>query len=114
MAAAKKSFESLASRFRKENDLSDITWSLCDVCLSFRSIWLKYFFGYKIDINEVESIEREVVGHVEGSSRVDFAVYMKGGKHKFIIENKIYDTNHHFGTYEKAFQIPSGEISIFI
>lgn len=109
MDVTKKFFESLAGRFRKENDLSDITWAICEACPSFRSIWLRYFFGAAIEINDVESIEREVVDVVDGSSRVDFAVYMKGGKQKFIIENKIYDTNHHFGTYEKAFQIPSGE-----
>lgn len=109
MEVTRKFFELLAGRFRKENDLSDITWAICESCPCFRSIWLRYFFGDAIDINDVESIEREVVDVVDGSSRVDFAVYMKGGKQKFIIENKIYDTNHHFDTYEKAFQMPSGE-----
>ena len=109
MEVTRKFFELLAGRFRKENDLSDITWAICESCPCFRSIWLRYFFGDAIDINDVESIESEVVDVVDGSSRVDFAVYMKGGKQKFIIENKIYDTNHHFDTYEKAFQMPSGE-----
>ena len=114
MEVTRKFFELLAGRFRKENDLSDITWAICESCPCFRSIWLRYFFGDAIDINDVESIEREVVDVVDGSPRVDFVVYMKGGKQKFIIENKIYDTNHHFGTYDTAYQIPSGEFFGYI
>ena len=93
-------FRSISYKFRKENDLSDITWAMCLSCDSFRDSFLKFFFP-EIQINKEVSIERE---KSENDSRPDF--YINNGGVKYLIENKIYDTNHHFGQYDSTFNIP--------
>ena len=51
-------FRFLSDKFRKENDLSDITWAMCQSCESFRQYFLKFFFP-EIQLDEDISIERE-------------------------------------------------------
>lgn len=93
-------FRSVSYKFRKENDLSDITWAMCQSCESFRNSFLKFFFP-DIQINRNISIERE---RFEKDSRPDF--YIDNGGELYLIENKIYDTNHHFGQYDLTFNVP--------
>lgn len=92
-------FRHLSCKFRKENDLSDITWVMCQSCESFRDSLLKFFFP-EIQIEKSISIERE---KSEDDSRPDF--YIENNGDIYLIENKIYDTNHHFGQYDSTFNI---------
>ncbi|MBR6847979.1 MAG: hypothetical protein IKM74_07610 [Bacteroidales bacterium] len=92
-------FQSLSSKYHKENDLSDITWAMCLSCESFRVAFLKFFFPEMI-IKPSLTIERE---KAEDDSRPDF--YIENGDDRYLIENKINDTNHHFGQYDETFNI---------
>lgn len=94
-----KFFNNISYKFRKENDLSDITWAMCQSCDSFRNAFLRFFFKDFDTSNDV-TIERE---KSEDDSRPDFVIYSNGNT--YIIENKIYDTNHHFGQYDNAFNV---------
>ena len=91
--------QSLSFKFHKENDLSDITWAMCLSCESFKDSFLKFFFP-EIQIHPSLNIERE---KAEDDSRPDF--YIENDGEIFLIENKIYDTNHHFGQYDSTFNI---------
>ena len=93
-------FENLSYRFRNENDLSDITWAMCQTCESFKEDFLKFFFP-KIDIKAITEFEREKSA---GDSRADF--YVNSNGLTYIIECKIYDTNHHFEQYCETYDIP--------
>lgn len=91
-------FDYLGSRFRKENDLSDVTWALCKTSENFTKLFLGFFFKESIDFSRPVSIEREFAS---GESRPDFRVLH--GDDEFIIENKIYDRNLQFEKYQKDF-----------
>lgn len=93
-------FRFLSYKFRKENDLSDITWAMCQSCESFRQSFLTFFFP-EIQLDEDICIERE---KSEEDSRPDF--FINNGDVIYLIENKINDTSHHFGQYDKTFGIP--------
>lgn len=95
----KEFFRSVSYKFRKENDLSDITWAMCQSCETFRNTFLKFFFP-EIQIDGNVYIERE---KSEEDSRPDF--FIENGGVIYLIENKIYDTNHHFGQYDVTFNI---------
>jgi len=92
-------FETLSYRLKKENDLSDITLAMCLSCNSFRDEFLHFFFP-EMEIDENIIIEREVS---EEDSRPDFVIINKGID--YLIENKINDKNHHFGQYDKTFNV---------
>ena len=92
-------FSYVSQKFRKENDLSDITWAMCLSCESFRDAFLKFFFP-EIQIEKSINIERE---KAEDDSRPDFFIENNG--EIYLIENKINDTNHHFGQYDNTFNI---------
>lgn len=93
-------FNCLSLKYRKENDLSDFTWAMCQACDSFRNAFLGFFFP-DIDTSSMDvTIERE---KSEDDSRPDFVINCNG--RTYVIENKIYDTNHHFGQYDKTFDI---------
>lgn len=89
-----KFFEKIAGCLYKENDLSDFTWSLCEISPDFKLWFLKYFF------NDFDAKENDIImirEYSSGKSRVDF--YIVAAKVEFIIEVKIYDQNHHFDQY---------------
>lgn len=90
-------FQFLSYRFTSENDLSDITWTMCESCESFREQFLKFFFP-EIQIVKDVYIERE---KPESNSRADFVI--DNGGEKYLIENKINDQNHHFEQYDAAY-----------
>lgn len=71
-------FRNLAVRFRKENDLSDITWALCEASPTFKGIWIRFFFGDELNPDDIDWIQREATFDDKGS-RVDFLIKKKGG-----------------------------------
>ena len=91
----------LAQRQRSENALSDITWATCSACPSLQRAFLAFFFpdvGFDGNI----LFERD---YALGDSRPDF--YIRSGTDVYLVENKIYDRNHHFDQYTSAFGIPA-------
>ena len=96
-------FNNLAQRFGKENDLSDITWTMCQASPAFMGLWVHFFFP-ELDLSTIESIDREISDSIGEGSRVDFLITVEGEK-PYLIEVKIWDQNHHFGQYEKAYGI---------
>lgn len=97
-------FDTLSNRKRSENDLSDITWSLCLASPSFKLIFLKFFFPEN-DFLDVTTFERE---KSQGDSRPDFLIEDKGLI--YLIECKINDRNHHFSQYISTFKIPKNRL----
>lgn len=93
-------FYNLSIKYSRENDLSDFTWAMCQAFDSFRNAFLRFFFP-DIDIEKEITIERE---KSEDDSRPDFYINCNGDI--YVIENKIYDRNQHFGQYDKTFNIP--------
>lgn len=89
-------FEALAERKYNENDLSDLTYALCNANDEFRKFWLQFCFDEDIDTND---LRRE---YQEGFSRPDFFFHDLNNQER-IIEVKIYDRNQHFEQYEKKF-----------
>lgn len=85
----------------KENDLSDITWALCNTSSLFRDFFLHFFFP-EMKIERYITLDREIS---KDDSRVDFIIHNKD--EIYIIENKINDKNHHFGVYEKVYNVTS-------
>lgn len=100
-----KFFSGLASYFRKENDLSDITVALCNADDEFKVTFLKFFFP-QINVSEVNAIRREVPDDSLKDSRVDILIETNDKKIQYLVEVKIYDQNHHFGQYEAAYGVP--------
>ncbi len=96
-----KSFISnLSYRLYKENDLSDITYTMCITSDAFLKAFLAFFFpGEKFGL---VSIQREVS---DDDSRPDF--YFKHDNKTYLIECKIGDRNHHFEQYTSHFNIPN-------
>lgn len=86
-------FENLARYYWHENDLSNITVALCNASESFKKIFLHFFFD-SIDVSNVTDINREVWDQNGAGSRVDIHISTKTGS-PYIIEVKIYDSNHH-------------------
>ena len=86
-------FEQLADYYWHENDLSNVTVALCNSSECFKEIFLKFFFE-SIDVNDVNRITREVCDSNGAGSRVDIHISTNFGK-LYIIEVKIYDSNHH-------------------
>ena len=96
-------FSNLSSRFGKENDLSDITWVMCQTSPCFKAIWINFFFE-KLNADEVE-ISREVPDSNDAGSRVDFLLTVHNDPRPYLIEVKIWDQNHHFEQYMNAYSV---------
>ncbi len=96
-------FFNLASKFYKENDLSDVTWAMCQASELFLQRFLKFFFNR--DFLKTIEIRREISAEEEGA-RVDFYIeyYNELGERElYLIEAKIGDHNQHFGQYDGAY-----------
>ena len=91
--------ENLSYRMFKENDVSDITWALCNTSPRFRDYFLHYFFP-EMQVEKNVTLDREIS---KDDSRVDFIIHNKN--ETYIIENKINDKNHHFGVYEETYNV---------
>ena len=89
-----KFFTAISSRMWKENDLSDLTFALCEGNLCFKQFFLDFFFEKDtIDASKAK-ITREK--SLDGS-RPDFWINVGGVN--YIIEVKIWDQSHHFSQY---------------
>jgi len=88
----------LSTRFNNENDLSDLTWTLCEISGNFKDLFLSFFFPELKGKLSVIELLREFS---EGNSRPDF--YFKVDKQEYLIEIKKYDTNDHFEQYIRDF-----------
>lgn len=89
-------FESLSERMSNENDLSDITYALCNTDDDFRKLFLKFCFDDDVDTLDL------VREYAEDDSRPDFFFHGKNNQ-EYIIEVKIHDRNQHFDQYNKQF-----------
>lgn len=91
-------FVALSKRAYKENDLSDVTFALCEADAVFKKFFLDFFFGSEnLEASEVV-LEREVA-YPDGS-RPDFVI--RTGSKVYFVEVKIWDCNHHFAQYKKT------------
>lgn len=87
-------FKAIASRMWKENDLSDITYALCESNESFKQFFLDFFFKEAHLEAKLAKIIRE---HSVEDSRPDFWIDTPQGT--YIVEVKIWGANHHFKQY---------------
>lgn len=88
----------LSERFYHENDLSDITWAMCQTSNMFLTAFLDFFFP-NVPFDEIY-LEREAA---DGDCRPDFKFEYEGKT--YLIECKIWDPNHHFEQYIKHYKI---------
>ncbi|MDR2834822.1 MAG: hypothetical protein LBV69_01285 [Bacteroidales bacterium] len=88
MSIIRDFFHNLSWRFAKENDLSDITWAVCQSSEKFRMLFLQFFFP-NVEFNNINSFDREIT---KDDSRADFVIDNDG--QIFVVECKIGDTNH--------------------
>ena len=91
----------LAQRQHDENALSDVTWAACSASPSLLQAFLSFFFP-KVAFDRITAFERE---YAQRDSRPDF--YIRNGEDIYLVENKIYDQNHHFDQYISTFGIPA-------
>lgn len=96
-----KFFEAFAERAYKENDLSDVTYAMCEASRAFKQFFLDFFFGRETLEASTATINRE---YSEAWGRPDFRI--RAGDVTYIVEVKIWDGNHHF---EQYFNILSGK-----
>ena len=91
-------FKAIAERYHNENDLSDITYALCQSDKAFLQFFLDFFFGEgKINVHQDKiEIERE---YAVAEGRPDFAILVNG-KCTHLIEVKKGDAYHHFSQYQ--------------
>ena len=94
----------LSSRFRKENDLSDITWTMCQTSDMFLEAFVQFFFP-ELRTDEKIYLQRE---KTEDDSRPDF--YFEVDGKKYLIECKIYDQKQHFEKYVSRFKITPSQL----
>ena len=93
----------LSMRLNSENNLSDITWTMCETSDLFLTAFLDFFFP-KEKFGEV-FLQRELA---DDTSRPDF--YFEHDNKTYLIECKIWDRNHHFEQYTKQFRIPNEQL----
>lgn len=99
-------FTYLSQRRHKENDLSDVTWAMCQASQDFFQEWIHFFFP---NLSIIECVDREIPA-TKDSSRADFIISCKNDSIPYVIEVKIWDQNHHFGQYEKAYEIDKSRL----
>lgn len=92
-------FEALATRAYKENDLSDVTYAMCQSDIVFKKFFLDFFFP-NANLNAEDAVfERE---HSTDNGRPDF--WIRANDKTYIVEVKIWDGNHHFEQYRKILE----------
>ncbi len=101
-------FYNLHLRFRKENDLSDITWVMCKTSDNFQKLFLKFFFP-DICFDNINLFERELP---VDDSRADFVIECDG--RRYVIECKISDKNHHFEQYVNTYKIKNNQLGYIV
>ena len=90
-------FEALAARAYKENDLSDVTYAMCQSDSVFKKFFLDFFFPNANLSAEDASFERE---HSANNGRPDF--WIRVNNTTYIVEVKIWDGSHHFEQYNET------------
>ncbi len=86
----KQFFENLSYRMFKENDLSNITWTLCITCPLFRDYFIHFFFP-GMDIEKSIILDREIS---KDGSRVNFIIHNKDETY-----NKFNNKSHNLTTF---------------
>ena len=81
-------FSSLSSRMWKENDLSDITWAMCQASPTFLECFVHFFFP-EVDIHSIIDFVRESPDEQDGGGRVDFLFRVQDDATPYLIEVKI-------------------------
>ncbi|MCW7512108.1 hypothetical protein [Leptospira levettii] len=87
----------LADRKSKENDISDVLYSVLQMDMDSLRFFVNFFFGQ--DCKMPELIYRE---EYKDQSRVDLSFKTKSRRNLYIVEVKKWDGNHHFD-YNKTF-----------
>lgn len=84
----------------KENALSDLIATACNICDGvFADFFLKFMFGDDLDTSDFVEMQREITA-ISGAKRVDLLT--KLGKKIYAIENKVWDRSDHFAKYSKV------------
>lgn len=92
-------FEALAARAYKENDLSDVTYAMCQSDSVFKKFFLDFFFPNANLSAEDAIFERE---RSANNGRPDF--WIRVNNTTYIVEVKIWDGSHHFDQYNAELQ----------
>ena len=100
----KSFFGFLASRYSDENDLSNVTWALCQSSGWFMETWMRFFFPF-FDTGRITGFYREMADDEGKGSRADFVITVEGESKPYVIEVKIWDDGHHFEQYLEAYRI---------
>ena len=87
----------LSSRMWKENDLSDMTYAMCEGNMEFRQFFLDFFFRDSHLNAEDVKIFREWC--TSQNNRPDFCIQDKTDKRYFFVEVKLWDGNLHYDEY---------------
>ncbi|MGL4982121.1 MAG: hypothetical protein ACRC4W_04620 [Treponemataceae bacterium] len=96
-----KAFFKNLSKYSAENNLSDMTYFLCDISTEFQNFLLRFIFSNIGDDLSDVSIEQEYSSE-DKTCRVDFKFEVNGKS--YLLENKIYDKNCHYPEYTEAFK----------
>jgi hypothetical protein len=98
-------FKDLAARLNKENDLSDVTWTMARNCQGFLQVFAEFFnFDFNPDL-PAEIYREDPLGEV---GRSDFSI--ENGDAVFLIESKIYNRDYHIEQYGKLKFLKDREI----
>lgn len=99
----KNFFRNLSNRFSSENDLSDITWALCQALPEFKKTFLTFFFARDFKDCTQDEVAKIFLQREYGrsDSRPDF--YFEHMGKEYIIEVKKEDIKDHFEQYRKSF-----------
>jgi hypothetical protein len=108
MSITKKLFSNLSYQFNRENDLSDLTWTVCQTSETFKQLFLHFFFP-NTKFDRINRFDRE---RTINDSRADFVVDNDGKL--FVIECKINDKNHHFEQYIEAYKIEKEQLGYIV
>jgi|GEM_PF-2568806 len=103
-------FASLSKRMYKENDLSDITYSLLQSSEKFMEVFVSFITNNKSRQKNSFEISREY--SLDAQNRPDF--FFIGKDEVILLENKVWDTNYHFNDYEKALSSHLGSYMQYI
>lgn len=101
----------ISGYYYHENDLSNITVALCNSCVVFRDIFVRFFFR-DIDVDSILSVVREVPDNNCAGCRVDVMIETTNGR--YLIEVKINDRHQHFDEYPKAYEIPANHLGYIV
>lgn len=106
------SLSALAAYYYHENDLSNITVTLCNNCPDFKDIFIHFFFP-ELDVDSIVSIDREVADEKEKKCRVDIVIKTENDG-RYLIEVKIFDKNQHFCDYIAAYDVGSDHLGYIV